>query len=191
LSSYPSIVDLYNATARGYDELYRDEQYSKYKFVFSRGFTPKGTVVDIGCGTGLLYEYIVSMGYTFTRYLCIEPSPQMIYLSLRKCKGDPRTFGIMGYGENVGLRDGVADTIYSFTVLDNVEKKYWPIFIGEIVRLLNTHGYAILSFLRHGWRDKLEYLRKINMDRGLEMKFLGCNRYDCFIVFLGECCVRE
>jgi len=182
LSSYPDTVELYNITARGYDELYRDEQYSKYIYVFEKGFVSNGTVVDVGCGTGLLYEYIVSNGYSFDKYICIEPSFTMLAIAMCKSRYNPKVIGFIGLGELISLRSSIADRVYSFTVWDNVPINYRKKFLNEIIRITKHNGYIILSFIKHGWKDKLRYIENIVTENNHDLRFLGCNRYDCFLV---------
>lgn len=175
--------------ARGYDELYREEQYSKYDYVFSKGLVSKGVVVDIGCGTGLLYEYIVSNGYEFDKYVCLEPSFSMLTIALKKLHHDPRTILVTGFGELNGLRKSIADCVYSFTVWDNIPLNYRKIFLEEIIKLVKYSGYTVLSFIRYGWEDKLKYVKNI-VEGKYYTKFLGCNRYDCFIAIWRQSCIR-
>ena len=182
MSSYHNTVELYNITAKGYDELYRDEQYSKYSYVFEKGFVSRGTVIDVGCGTGLLYEYIVSNGYSFDKYICIEPSYSMLTIAMKKFHHDPRVIGFIGLGEFIGLRSSIADSVYSFTVWDNVPINYRKKFLNEIIKLIKCNGYIVLSFIKHGWKDKLRYIESIIIENNHDIRFLGCNRYDCFLV---------
>ncbi len=182
MNSYHNTVVLYNVTAKGYDELYRDEQYSKYSYVFKKGFISRGTVVDIGCGTGLLYEYIVSNGYDFNKYICVEPSPSMLAIAMKKFYHDPRVIGFIGLGEFIGLRSSIADCVYSFTVWDNVPINYRKRFLCEIIKLIKSNGYVVLSFIKRGWEDKLRHIESIAMENNYVIRFLGCNRYDCFLV---------
>lgn len=175
--------------ARGYDELYRDEQYSKYDYVFSKGLVPKGVVIDIGCGTGLLYEYIVSNGYEFDKYVCVEPCFSMLAIASKKLHQDPRTILVMGLGELNGIRKSIADCVYSFTVWDNVLLNYRKIFLEEIIKLIKYGGCAVLSFIRYNWEDKLRYI-KIVVGSKYCTKFLGCNRYDCFIAIWKQSRIR-
>jgi len=55
------LVDRYEAGCEAYDELYLSEQLEKYEAAL-RLLRPRGRVVDVGCGTGLLVEYMAKGG---------------------------------------------------------------------------------------------------------------------------------
>lgn len=53
----------YDVPAEGYNELYGEEQRVKYKLVFDKLGYGASSLLDIGCGIGLLAEYIRSSGF--------------------------------------------------------------------------------------------------------------------------------
>jgi len=140
-----SSVEKYDVTARSYDELYREEQFSKYDYVFKmKRFKPGRVVLDIGCGTGLLIEYLLMNELdVFEKYICIDPSRSMIEILKSKGIRDHRILIINGYGECIPLRDRIVNSIYVFTTWNNIDDK--QALIEEIKRLLAPGGYAIVS----------------------------------------------
>ena len=135
----------YDVTSSSYDQLYRDEQFNKYYYVFFIKKLPVGkVVVDIGCGTGLLIEFLKIHGIDrFTKYFCIEPSMGMINVLLGKEVVDHRVIVINGYGEDLPLRDNSVDAVYVFTVWDNVVDKNR--LLKEIDRVLIPSGYSVVT----------------------------------------------
>ena len=54
-------MDYYDSIADGYDELHGEEQERKFKHVLSKmEFQTDSSVLDVGCGTGLVSRYIES-----------------------------------------------------------------------------------------------------------------------------------
>lgn len=53
----------YDVPAEGYDELYGEEQRVKYKLVFDKLGYSSSSLLDIGCGIGLLAEYLKNAGF--------------------------------------------------------------------------------------------------------------------------------
>ncbi len=50
----------YNATAEGYNELHGQEQEAKYRVALQNlTLRPEDSVLDVGCGSGLLFPYVV------------------------------------------------------------------------------------------------------------------------------------
>ncbi len=117
------MVSKYDITSNSYDELYGEEQFLKYDFIFSKLSVRLGRdVADIGCGTGLLYEFLKkAFKQTPLRYLCIDASEGMIRRAASKNPRDPRVIFIVSFAENLPLKDGSVDDAIMITVWDNLE----------------------------------------------------------------------
>ena len=117
-------VELYNYTHASYDELYQQEQFLKYEYIIiSKGFLPEGNILDLGCGTGLLLDFLRQKKIKYKRIVCIDPSEKMLELAVYKAGNDPRVIFIQGYAEDLPFDSEVFDTIYMFTVWDNITNK--------------------------------------------------------------------
>lgn len=141
------IREKYEATAGGYDELYGEEQAEKY-FVALRRYPPRGAVLDAGCGTGLLIEYLASRGLLdgVERYVCLDYSWAMLSraeerrrrLCPRKC------MSVLGNVMSLPFPDDSFDIVYSFTVLDLVDS------VSRALRELQrvSRGPVVVSMLK-------------------------------------------
>ncbi|WFO76157.1 class I SAM-dependent methyltransferase [Desulfurococcaceae archaeon MEX13E-LK6-19] len=177
-------VLLYDTTYSRYDELYRDEQYEKYEYViFNKRILPGSLILDLGCGTGLFYEFLKNENINVEKYICIDPSSGMLSRVLSKTHGGDkfRILIIQGYGEQIPLRSNMVDTIYSFTVINNVIDK--KSFLYEAKRVLKKHGALLVSFLekdpnKNGIIEMIDNVCSESPD--LECVFIGCKGKDCF-----------
>lgn len=70
------VMEYYDAIAPSYNELYGNEQLSKYEGVedICRGVR----ILDIGCGTGLLLKYLRDSGTDLRLYVCLDISREML-----------------------------------------------------------------------------------------------------------------
>ncbi len=153
------IRERYEATASGYDELYRAEQYEKYSLALRR-VPPKGIILDAGCGTGLLAEYMKTTGYLdkIVEYYCVDYSWRMLEIARWRLKTIcPNKCSIlMANIQELPFKNEVFDTVYSFTVLDLVDD-VWKT-IGELLRV--SRGPLVVSLLKKlPYKDEL--LRKM------------------------------
>ena len=107
------VAKYYDTISRGYNELYSEEQVRKYEVGLSL-LPPRGKVLDAGCGTGLLMQFV--KGY----YLGIDISKGMISVAKRGSKGMAADL-ILGDIELLPLRSNSFETCYSFTVFQNLQ----------------------------------------------------------------------
>lgn len=137
----------YDATCDSYDELYRAEQYEKY-FIALKEVRPRGVVLDAGCGTALLAEFMNTYGLLddVEAYICLDYSECMLRIAAWRLSKicDGRCHAVLGDVSSVPLRDKSVDVTYSFTVLDLLDDPHAG--IAEIVRL--TRGEAAASFMK-------------------------------------------
>jgi len=167
------IRDRYDATFSGYDELYRAEQFEKYALTL-RKIKPEGRVLDAGCGTGLLLEYMKTAGFIdhIDEYVCLDYSWGM--LSIAKWRArlicPDKCHVIGGNIESLPFPDKAFNISYAFTVLDLVD---------SIIRALNelkrvTRGRIAVTMLK-----KLPY-KDLLITKGYEI--LAVSKKD--VIFL-------
>ncbi|GAB6148277.1 class I SAM-dependent methyltransferase [Stetteria hydrogenophila] len=141
------VRERYEATCGGYDELYRAEQMEKYAAALKR-VKPRGVVLDAGCGTGLLAEYMKATGLMdyVDAYICLDYSSCMLGIAKWRlghlCPS--RCVVVEGNVESIPLRDKSVDVTYSFTVLDLVEDL--DAAVRELKRV--TRGPVVASFMK-------------------------------------------
>jgi len=143
----------YDATYDSYDELYRGEQYEKY-FSALRRVPPRGFVLDAGCGTGLLIEFLSAsrLMERLSGLVCVDYSLNMLRLaSWRASVSCPeKCLTVYGNVESLPFSSRVFDSVYSFTVIDLVDDPVSA--VNELARV--SRGSVVVSVMRaHGtWR---------------------------------------
>jgi len=123
---------MYDEIAKGYDELYYQEQLDKLNII-RQHFHFKGKILDIGAGTG-----IISRNYK--NVISLDPSENM----LKYAKGKT----VIAKAEYLPFPDKSFDTIVSLTALHhcNIDQA-----IKEIKRVSKQENYAftILKKSKH------------------------------------------
>ncbi|MEM1873913.1 MAG: class I SAM-dependent methyltransferase [Acidilobaceae archaeon] len=115
-----AVRERYEVACDSYDELYKEEQAEKY-YVALKYSKPEGVVLDAGCGTGLLAEYLESVGASgrIALYICLDYSSCMIREARRRLETLGLHYALLEASlESLPLASGSVDTVYSITVLN-------------------------------------------------------------------------
>ena len=110
------------------------------KFLDHLEFSPKEKVVlDLGCGTGFIFEYLFSKFHTLDLLgIGIEPAMGMLNMAIEKHKDEKRYSYYEGSFENIPLGNGSVDKIVSTLALHWV--KSLPVAAQEMRRVLRNDG---------------------------------------------------
>ncbi len=125
-----SKIEDYNKTAQVYNSRYRDTQFEKYKIMLD-GIKLKGKILDHGCGTGLLSEFLGE------EMVGVDSSQEML-----KIRGE----GVHSDVEDMPFKDEIFDVVLSFSVLMNCRNLERA--IEEIKRVSKSDGFVICTFLK-------------------------------------------
>jgi arsenite methyltransferase len=103
---------------------------------------PGGKVLDVGCGTGRLGDYVANLLGPDSRVVGVDPLPLRIELAAQK---NPRFAASVGRAEDLSqFRDQDFDALYANSVFHWVEDK--PRALREFFRVLKPGGrFAINS----------------------------------------------
>jgi ubiquinone/menaquinone biosynthesis C-methylase UbiE len=125
----------YNGIARGYRELYHQEQSKKIN-VIKNEFLLKGIVLDLGSGDGVLNTFLSP---EITLY-SFDLSEELLHLNSNRSE-----LKYCGNAENLPFEDEFFDAIYSFTMIQDTPNKQKV--ISEMYRVLKRKGEIIISHL--------------------------------------------
>ena len=106
----------YDVPAEGYRELYGEEQLQKYDLIFRNFMIDLGDVdliLDVGCGIGLLREYLRGLGFDGL-YIGLDILEDRI-MEARKSR-DPSSDLILADAHHLPFRDRVFDLTALITV---------------------------------------------------------------------------
>jgi len=133
------VVEHYDAISSVYDELYGEEQRRKYELLYR--FLGQGLLLDAGCGTGLLWEFLRSKEVC-CRYIGIDVSTGMIRVARNRRQ---RGCFLVGCVEYMPFRSNVFDYVVAVTLIQNLLDI--GAFIREAVRVLKKGGVLLVTVL--------------------------------------------
>ncbi len=156
------IISKYNSTSEFYDRRYIKIQQDKYGLILKDISLNEKLILDAGCGTGLLFEYIFNSfeqcDMTYFHYVGVDISFNMLKrFQLKICqkakKMKKNVNLILSDLENLPLRENTFNLLLSFTSLQNLP----DIIMGlkESFRVAKNRADMNFSILR----------KKLNIDR--------------------------
>ena len=140
----------YDLYARTYDELYRSEQWDKYKLIvksIKSKFKCK-VMVDAGCGTGLLYEYLSKHGFNVETYVGIDISFEMVKRAKLKLSNTLNVELVNADIEYTPLRSSCSNITLSITVFNNLYDVSKG--LNELLRITKPGGTIIVTIFKRG-----------------------------------------
>ncbi|MCS7131459.1 MAG: class I SAM-dependent methyltransferase, partial [Hadesarchaea archaeon] len=131
----------YDLTAGAYDRRYEEIQRKKYDVVMEN--LPRVCrVLDLGCGTGMLFQLLVEradfvVGVDIARGM----------LRLARSRANERVALVQADADLLPFADESFDAVVSITMLQNVPNP--AATMKEIARVLRIGGMAIITSLKH------------------------------------------
>jgi len=125
------IIENYNLSAYFYDKRYKEIQEKKYNKVLNIYQLKEKKVLDVGCGTGLLIEFILNSesynGNLKCNFVAIDISWNMLLefkSKLFRLKDKANISLMLSDIENLPFRDNIFNLIFSFTSFQNLPGTY-------------------------------------------------------------------
>jgi|GEM_PF-87724 len=148
------IKNYYDSIAKGYDELYGEEQHSKWNnFRKLININKDEYVLDVGCGTGIISEKISIMA---KKVIAVDISPKMLKIAQSKRLHKNIKY-LKANAEKLPFEDKSFEKVVSFTTLQDVidiEKA-----ISEIARVCKIEAYVTVlkrNYKLNNLVDKLD-----------------------------------
>jgi ArsR family transcriptional regulator len=129
----------YDETSRSYDELYGEEQGAKFtrtlKYIT---VSTDNIVLDAGCGSGLLFSLVAPRVKSIVG---VDTSRGLLLFAKKKLKVYKNAHLVRADIDHMPFRKGVFDTVFAFTVLQNMPK---PVEALKSLRQVAIHDALIV-----------------------------------------------
>jgi len=155
---------VFDVPAEGYDELYGEEQIRKYAVVFNLFSKDFKNILDVGCATGLLTDYLKYIGFR-EEYIGLDKDFERVKYAKKKRSGEY----VVGDAHHLPFRDKCVDLTVCFTVIHLLELNK---VVQEIVRVSRSFTVITLLKKRIDLKEKLlNILKNVGRVRELEDKY--------------------
>ena len=161
----------FDSVAGGYANAYKDGSFFSYFFnrrleiiLESLDKYDHATILDVGCGPGMMAEYAIDKGFEF---FGIDISEKMIEECINNFGHTRSTHFSVGKLQKLEFSDSSFDVVLCMGALEYIERDELENALAEMLRVLKPEGQIIMSLMNKNsfftWHRRLrgEILRKI------------------------------
>lgn len=165
------VKNCYDLTSNMYNMRYSDEQKIKYsRALLKVKLSCNNIVLDIGCGSGLLFGYLASK---VEAIIGVDLSIELLHKAKQKNKTNIHL--IQADADNLPLQNKKMDIVFAFTMLQNMPSPLKT--IQEIILATKSDGQIIITGLKKvftlkKFKELLEEsgLKIVTIENGSDLK---------------------
>ncbi len=168
----------YDATADIYDERYGEEQNRKYQVALDKVGVSGRVVLDVGCGSGLLFSHLASEA---KMVVGVDLSHGLLLIANARVRGGGGVFVVQADADHLPFVDGLFDAVFALTMLQNMPN---PVLtLAELSRAVGAGGKVVVTGLKKAF--KLEEFMDLLENSDLQVEaFVDDEAVNCYIAVL-------
>jgi ubiquinone/menaquinone biosynthesis C-methylase UbiE len=151
LSTDRKVAEHFDAIAGGYADNYANDSFFSYYFQrrlkivfnFLKNYD-RATVLDVGCGPGMMAKYSLERGFDFYG---IDISEKMIDACIDRFGSTNSTHFSVGKIQELKFPDAFFDVVLCMGALEYIDRAELDGAIAEIARVLKPNGQIIISLM--------------------------------------------
>jgi len=134
----------YDLTAEMYDARYAEEQVAKYKAALARlKITRNSRVLDVGCGTGLLFSQVAAEAQTVVG---VDVSGKLLLQAKERSRVFRNVYLVQADADHLPFKNDHFSTVFAFTVLQNMPQPLKT--LSEINRIAERGASVVVTGLK-------------------------------------------
>jgi malonyl-CoA O-methyltransferase len=175
-----TIMKRYDVTARIYDMRYAEEQAAKIEAALRHVEVKARAVLDIGCGTGILFSYVADKA---RMTVGVDVSKKTLLQAKERARDYSNVHLVCADADNMPLRNDVFDTAFAITLIQNMPRQTET--LREIRRVAKDNALIIVTGLKKVFtKRKLEQLLN---NAGLKIIAMKDEDLKCYVAV---CCTE-
>jgi len=157
------VMHRYDLTAHIYDMRYAEEQTAKIEAVMeSISMEKEGLVLDVGCGTGLLFEYVACKAEAIVG---LDISRKIVLQAKKHAKKFPNVHLILADADNMPLKEDVFSHVFALTLIQNTPNPLKT--LNEIKRVTKGNAVIVITGLKK--KFPIKAFKRLLHDTGLDV----------------------
>ncbi|MEM3731076.1 MAG: class I SAM-dependent methyltransferase [Candidatus Bathyarchaeia archaeon] len=168
-------MERYNLTANLYDMRYAEEQEAKFKAALESLKTGNyGMVLDVGCGTGLLFRHVASKA---EEVVGLELSKGTLLKAKERAKDFQNVHLVMADADVMPFQKDVFNTVFAFTLIQNMPEPAKT--LNEIKRVAKETANITVTGLKKVF--SIQKFENLLRNAGLKIVFLRGENLKCHV----------
>jgi len=166
----------YDLTAEMYEMRYAEEQVVKYKASLkSLNITRNSRVLDVGCGTGLLFSQVAAEAQTVVG---MDISGKLLLQAKARAREFRNVHLVQADADHIPFKNNHFNIVFAFTVLQNMPKPSET--LSEIKRNAQQDASIVVTGLKKAF--SLEAFRALLQNAGLRIVSLeDADALKCYV----------
>ncbi len=137
------VMHRYDLTADLYEERYREEQKAKYDAALENVKLTGGSILDVGCGTGLFFSRVAPCS---SAIIGVDISRRLLLKARAEAKKWSNVFLVLADADHLPFRQGFFASVFGFTVLQNMPRPKET--LRELQRVTQAEGCIVATGLK-------------------------------------------
>jgi ubiquinone/menaquinone biosynthesis C-methylase UbiE len=152
----------YNLTARMYEMRYAEEQAAKYEAALEHLNINGRRVLDVGCGTGLLFNKVAAQAQTVVG---VDISSKLLHQAKERARAFSNVHLVQADADHLPFTSRYFNVVFAFTMLQNMPNPSET--LNEIKRNAQQAASIVVTGLKKVF--SLEAFQKLLQDDGLQV----------------------
>ena len=170
------VMQRYDLTAHIYDRRYAEEQTAKIEAVMeSITMEKEGLVLDVGCGTGLLFEYAANKAKAIGG---LDISRETLLQAKKRAKKFANVHLILADADNMPLKEDVFSHVFALTLIQNTPNPFKT--LNEIKRVSKQNAGIVVTGLKK--KFPIKTFKRLLHDAGLGVIAVKSESLNCYVV---------
>jgi ubiquinone/menaquinone biosynthesis C-methylase UbiE len=169
------VMQRYDLTAHIYDMRYAEEQTAKIEAAMeSINMERESLVLDVGCGTGLLFNYVANKAEAVVG---LDISRETLLQAKERAKKFPNVHLILADADNMPLKEGIFSHFFAVTLIQNMPSPFKT--LNKVKRVTKGNAVIVVTGLKK--KFSIEVFKSLLQNAGLNVIALKSENLNCHV----------